>query len=82
MQIQNIRTRFEVIKCKFEAFKQDSTNPLQIQTIRMQIRSIRTKFEAIKCKFERDSHHSNANSKHSNEIQSNRIQIRTIRKGF
>ena len=92
MQIRSIRTRFEqynanvnhskeiltirmqiwTIRTRFKAFERDST-------IRMQIRNIRNRFKAIEYKFEpfeKDSNHSNANSKHSNEIRSNQLQIR------
>ena len=51
----------------------------------MEILTIRNGFEAIECKFEpfkRDSKHSNANSNHSKEIWSIRIQIRTTQQGI
>ena len=48
----------------------------------MQIRTIRTKFECKFELFERDSNRSNANSKHSNEIWTNRMKIGSIRKRF
>ena len=96
MQIGSIWTRFEAIECKFEQFDRDSnhsnanlkqlnaiSNHLKgILTIRIQIQSIQSRFEAIECKFEKDSYHSNANSKHSNEIRSNRMQIGAIQQGF
>ena len=44
----------------------------------MQIRTIWKGYEA----FESNSKHSNANSNHSRDIRSIRMQILTIRKGF
>jgi len=48
----------------------------------MQTRSIWTRFETFKCNFwpfKKDSKHLNANSNHSNEIQSILMQIWTLR---
>ena len=77
MQIQTIQTRFEAIECKFESFQ-------GILTIQMQILTSPTRFEAIECKFEsfeRDSNHSKAKAKHSNDIRK-RMHIETIRMRF
>jgi len=51
----------------------------------MQILTIRKGFETFECKFEqfeRDSKHSDANSSYSKGIQSIRMHILTIEKGF
>ena len=77
MQIRNFPTRFEVFECKFEQFERDS-NHSNANSKHLSFEAIESKFEP----FEKDSNHSNANSNHSNEIQSNRMQIRTIQKEF
>ena len=88
MQIRIIRTRFEAMEWKFKPFERNSNHSNELWSIGKDLKqwnanwnhlkgilTIRMRFEA----FERDSNHSNANSK---EFRSNRIQIRTIRKGF
>ena len=76
--IWSIRTKFEAFECKLEPFERNVKCWMEVLTIR-------NGFEAFECKFEpfkRDSKHSNANSIHSKEIWSIRIQIRTTPQGI
>ena len=76
--IRNIRKGFEAFECKFKPFE-------GIRGIRMHIWSLLKGLEAFECifkPFERYSKHSNANSNHSNKIQSIQMKIRILRTRF
>ena len=80
----NLRHSIEILpfESKFEAFKRDSNHSIAILnhlkgilTIRNRIWTIQMRFKAFECKFQLSERDSNANLKHSNEIQSIQIQI-------
>ena len=92
MRILTIRKGFE---CKFEPFKRYSEHsnayskfsPFECKlTIWMRFETFECKFwkrfKAFECKFEPIKPNSNGNSNPSNEIQSIRMHILTIEKGF
>ena len=92
MGFQQFECKLEPFEQNSKHLNANSNHSKGIRAIPMQILTLRTRFEAFKCKlqpfkthlkhfnvnFDRELKHSNANSYHSNEILSIRMQILTI----